>query len=159
MDSNTAGIGVDGLPVERASKTKNPFLFILAALILVGIVLLALPFINNFLSNQKGKPISNGQADLSVDQKKKAMERTIKSTFTSAQDKNIISWINLASTEKDPGKQYSHYVKAFSNIVSSYKLTKPDSEKRKKEEVAILALKSYVSILPGYRESDFVIPK
>lgn len=85
------------------------------------------------------------------------MEQQVKSAFTSVSDKNIIGFLNLASTEKDPAKAYADYQKTYGLMLVSYNKSNKSSQATKKE--AMSTLKNYVSGLKGYKESDFATPK
>lgn len=56
--------------------------------------------------------------------------RDIKSAFRSANDKNIITWVNLAVEEKAAVKKLQFYQKAYSEIIKVYAKT-PDQTKQK----------------------------
>lgn len=153
MESVTAPeLGETSVNSTHRPLTLIPVFLIILFLLAVGWFawqkgLIALP---SFLRLQTGPSL----AQLTPDQKRLAMEMSVKSSFNSLQDKDIITYVNLAAAEKDQIKSYDYYSKAFAKMVISYQKAKNPQQKQ-----ALVELKNYVSSLPTYKEGDFNLPK
>lgn len=121
------------------------------SLVLVGAAVFYLIY---FVIPGLTKQTSSALKTVRVLSSQQQMEKQIKLAFTSAQDNSIIDFINLAAKQQDKKLAYQFYVKAYNNMVVSYNKTKSPSQKN-----ALLELKKYAGSLPGYQDSDFVIPK
>lgn len=82
------------------------------------------------------------------------LNNDIKTTFSSSKYQDIISYTDLAASEKDPTKQYQNYKLAFAKMAKAYQGTK-----NKTFKLVMIELKTYMSALPGYNSSELVIPK
>lgn len=110
---------------------------------LAAFLILGLPL----LSASKQPAVKIAQIDPKLD-----MEKKINLAFTSASDRNIITYINLATLEKDQAKKYADYMKAYSKMAAV-------ASKSAAQKEAMSALQTYAKTLPGYKESDFNLPK
>lgn len=84
----------------------------------------------------------------------KQLSNEIKLTFSSSKYQDIINLTDLASSEKDPDKQYQAYKQVFDKIVKAYQESKDP-----KFRFALIQLKSYMRALPSYNENELKIPK
>ena len=80
--------------------------------------------------------------------------RNIKTTFASSSNKNIATYVNLASAQKNPDLEYQYYLKAYNEMSKEYLKTKD-----LKIKLSMIRLASYLSTLSQYKEGDVVIPK
>lgn len=154
MDQNIAVVA-DHIPPTRSKL--NPKIFI--PVILIIVVIIAGFVVYSKLSVKTiSKSVSKPKASSAVvADPKRVMEQEIKALFTSTTDKNIISFLNLASVEKDPAKRYQYYVKTYSLMLTVVNKLPVAEQKYKKP--ALATLKKYASTLVGYKESDFPAPK
>lgn len=150
METNVSDTAKEPVSASHHFKPKMllPFLLVIIVVAVVY-VLFSKQQISNFSGPSKVTVVTVNP--------KRAMEQQVKAAFTSASDKNIIGFLNLASTEKDPAKAYADYQKAYGLMLVSYNKGDQSSQAAKKE--AMSALKNYISTLTGYKESDFVTPK
>lgn len=153
------------LPIPWFKQKK--FLLIILILVIASVVVYLQ------YGNRLTKPlISQPTTKNNVLSPKRAMELKVKAAFNTTADKNIITFINLASTEENPIKAYQDYAKAYKLMVASYnelstrskeqgfeflsKENKSSGGEQNNKKSALLSLKSYVSTLKEYKESDFV---
>lgn len=78
----------------------------------------------------------------------------IKTVFTSAQDKDIITNAILGAQEQDGAKSYADFVKAFQGMAAAY-----NRDKNPKMRTVMLETRNYLKIYLQYNEADLVVPK
>ena len=84
---------------------------------------------------------------------KRAVERDIKTTFTSSKHRDIVTYVQLASNQKEKPDAYSYYVKAYAKMLSFYAKEKDPAMKQ-----TILELQTYAKTFSQYKASDFPAP-
>lgn len=85
---------------------------------------------------------------------KSLLRNNIKSAFNSKDERGILAYLDLALEQKQPGQSYLYIKKTFEKMTASYY-----SAKAPEKKLAMTKLKTYISSLPDYKESDFIIPK
>jgi len=85
---------------------------------------------------------------------KAKLASTIKQTFTSKETRDVISYLNRASAEKEASKSYSLYKQTFAEMSKAYTNTKNITYK-----YAMIDLKTFLITYPQYKEQEFKIPK
>lgn len=85
---------------------------------------------------------------------KSSTNKNIKATFAQSGNKNIATYINLASSQENPDLAYQYYIRAYTEMDKEYAVAKDP-----KIKLSMIRLASYLSTLPQYKEGDVVIPK
>ena len=128
-------------------------IIIFGALLFVIIISISLLLLKKKQSSSSSQPTASG-FKMAVLDAKSTVERDIKTTFTSSKHKDIITYINLARSEKDKTLQYSYYVKAYAKMLVFYNEAKDADMKN-----VLLELQNYVKTHLQYKASDFPSPK
>lgn len=142
-------------PAQDIAKPQGGkrLIYLLVATLAILIILIVL--VSRYLPQQKAKVVPpTSQTKSSTPNYTAALEKTIKTTFTSSSHKDIIDYINLASQEKNLDKRYEYYQKAFAKMSLSYQKSKDVTQK-----LALYQLKDYMKVFPQYKEADTLVPK
>lgn len=83
-----------------------------------------------------------------------ALRKIIKASFDTDEEKGILAYFDLGLAEKSPEQSYLYLKKAFNKMSISYQSLKSPEKK-----LALSKLRAYVSTLPNYKETDFIVPK
>ncbi|EKD84591.1 MAG: hypothetical protein ACD_38C00192G0007 [uncultured bacterium] len=121
-------------------------------LVLVVLMLAALAAFKTMQPGATLLPLS--QTASKEDEGREVLRGYIKTAFSGQESKGILAYIDLAFSQKTPQEGYQYLKKAFDKMAVSLKETKSTDK-----TFAMNKLKTYVSILPNYIESDFVILK
>ena len=121
-------------------------------LILLTLVAAILLLTTSFITKSQS-PSKKSLTQLNLDPKTK-IEREIKTTFTKSSDKPIITYINLASEEKDLEKQYEYYKRAYSKMLASF-----EASKDAKLKEVINNFRNFLSTLKEFNAADLPLPK
>lgn len=134
---------------------------VLVILIIVSAAYLTFTGTNLLKTSVPGKPPAKPPQQLTVADFKKSMVKNIKTSFASSKDAGVLAYVDLASTEKDDYKSYRYYVSAFEKMKKAYQSEDQAKAGNKAfaKKLTMIELKAYASVLPFYKESDFVVPK
>lgn len=126
--------------------------------VVIFVVLLLFAIVSGVLSalNKKPSPKAiDSRPTASFPNQKDTVERDIKTTFTSSVHKDIITYVQLASGEKDQAVAYRYYAKAYEKMLPFYNETKDAQIRQAMVELRDYAKKTHSQ----FKESDFPEPR
>lgn len=135
------------------SRLNLPSKKISLAILITVLLIASAVFIFNKSTNKPQttpKPFNQKTNNSTKIEPEKDILETAKLIFTSDKEKTILNDLLISSQKRDLNTKYQYYLKAYTKMFQVYQ-----SSSNLTVRALMSRLKTYLSIYPGYKESDF----